>query len=219
MARSILGDVVNANPLGDQEQATGIDMKAKSFFGIAAIAIVCFLAGNFTGFLLGIWSTEAGSDFLEDALSDEQPANVSQSRQLVRDAFRVDYPGNWQIDSADEDYDPDHLFSIDSPGSSFAMFLVLDVPSEPATNVEEQVRQFSKLFNNSAESRFTNWGKYSGEGVHLQGRIFGMKSGVRIFSSSSSSRSIIVVQQCVDEDLADVEPGFDLIERTFELID
>lgn len=194
-------------------------MKTKLVVGVVALSILCFLAGTFSGFFIGVWSTQAGSDFLEDMLSDEERADVSRPRQLVRQGFRLEYPGNWRIDSTDEDHDPDHLFSIESPGSSFAMFRLFDFPSEPATNVDGQVRQFSKLLNTSKKSRFKSWGKFNGEGAHLQGRMLGLKCGVKIFSFSSDSRSFVVVSQHFDEDAADVQPGFELIESTFELIE
>ena len=156
---------------------------------------------------------------MEDMFSDEAPADVSRPRQMVRESFRLHYPGNWRIDSADGDYDPDHLFSIDSPGSSFAMFILFDFSSEPKENLDEQVQQFSKLIKTSESSRFQSWGKFKGHGVHLQGHLLGMKGGVKIFSHSSSHRSFVVVNQYFDEDLAHVKPGFDLIESTFELTD
>ena len=194
-------------------------MKTKSVVAGIVLALGFFIAGIVTGFFLGVWSTEVGSDFLEDLASEEEPADVDHPKKIVREGFRLEYPGNWQIDTADADYDPDHLFSIDSPGSVFVMFIMIDLPTDPSDNVEEQVGQFSKLIAHPVKSPFQRWGVFSGEGVLLKGRILGMKAGVRIFSHSAEDKSFIVVHQYFDEDLTDVEPGFKLIERTFQLIE
>jgi hypothetical protein len=192
-------------------------MKLKSLGGYIAVALTCLAVGNITGFLAGVWSTKAGRAFLTNLLSSEKPADVTQSQRLVRDSFELDYPGNWRIDTEDDDYDPDHSFSIDSPGACFVMFHLTDLPVEPARNVEIHAEKFSKLISASEKLPFQRWGQYDGEGLHLKGRIMGMKGGFRFFAHSSNGRSFSVVQQYFDEDWASVGPGFDLIEKTFEL--
>ena len=64
-------------------------MKTKLVVGVVAVSIVCFLAGNLTGFFIGIWSTKAGSDFLEDMLSDEDAADVQPGFDLIESTFEL----------------------------------------------------------------------------------------------------------------------------------
>src|SRR5687768_1393831 len=102
------------------------------------------VVGIGAGLLLAMVATQAGRSFLESMSSSERPADVKDRRAIEREAFRMAYPGNWKVDVEDEDYDPDHLFSIDSPGSCFAMFLVYDAEAtDPATMLNAQVDQYS----------------------------------------------------------------------------
>jgi len=42
-------------------------------------------------------------------VESEQPADIKQKQEIVRSGFRLSYPGNWKVDTASEDYDPDHI--------------------------------------------------------------------------------------------------------------
>jgi hypothetical protein len=192
-------------------------MKTRTLIGFIVVAVLAFLGGNLSGFFLGVLATKEAKAFLTDALADEQPADVAKPHHLVRNGFRLDYPGNWRIDSDDEDYDPDSFFSIDSPGSSYASFHIWEGASDPNHNVEILVDKFNKILSSSQSMPLKRWGRFQGEGVHLKGRLMGLKSSVKIFSCSTLGKSFTIINQCCDSDLLKAEPGFKLIERTFEL--
>jgi hypothetical protein len=99
------------------------------------------------------------------------------------------------------------------------MLFAFDVRIDPATSVRAQVDAFvPKLLASPARSSFATWGKYSGEGVLLRGKLLGLNPGsVRVFSHATEARSFVVVEQCYDEDMARAKPGFDLVEKSFEL--
>ena len=56
------------------------------------------------------------------------PADVKNPKTLDRDGFTLQYPGNWTIDTADPDYNPDRNFTITSEGGSQISFLLFDSP-------------------------------------------------------------------------------------------
>jgi hypothetical protein len=185
---------------------------------ILVVAVIVSLAvGGIAGFFLGIVSTKAGKAFIRDMVEDERNAEVSQPAKLVRDRFELQYPSNWEIDTEDEDHDPDHMFSIDSPGSAFVMIVIGDVASDPEDNLQTHLRQFEKLMSNSATSRFDRYGGLTGKGATLKGRIMGIRTTVRLFACQQDDLTILITQQCPDEDFKQTQGGFSLIEKSFVL--
>ncbi len=171
------------------------------------------------GVLLGLFVGCAGC--LEGLVQTEQKADVRATKPFVRERFQLEYPGNWTVDEEDEDYDPDHLFSIDSPGSCQVTVIVFDAAISAKHSAEAQVEAFvPKIVKNPVQTPFARWGAYEGEGVTLAGKILGvLKGSIRIFAHESvrEDLTLTIVEFCFDEDLPLVRPGFELIERTFEL--
>jgi hypothetical protein len=151
----------------------------------------------------------------------EQSADVRAPKPITRDRFRLEYPGNWTIDEGDEDYDPDHLFSIDSPGSCHVTFIVLDAAISAKVALQAEIEAFvPRIVKQPVRAPFARWGAYDGEGMELAGRILGLYEGtIRVFAHESEREdlSFTVVEFCYDEDLPLVRPGFELIERSFAL--
>ncbi len=188
--------------------------------GLIVGVLVAFFVGNVTGFVLGVYSTKAGKEFIDDLVTTEAPADIVNHKEISRAGFSLKYPGNWKMDTTDEEYDADHSFSIDSPGDCFTMFIIFDIDTAPSENVEAQIESFvPSLLKNPARTPFTKWGRYAGHGVDLKGRLLGINKGsVRVFSHSSESRSFVVIELYYDEDHANVQPGFRLIENSFRLV-
>jgi len=183
---------------------------------ILAVGVVLGLA---LGVGIGLVTPEVGRGTFHDVFSAERPADVAHPGSIDRDAFALKYPGNWQVRGGTED-DPDRLFSLDSPGSSFATFAIYDIPTDPAENLQVQLRDFvPREIEVAASEDFMRWGAYAGRGVVLRGRTLagGMAARLRIFSTSGPERSFVVVEMTFDADLAQVEPGARLIEETFRL--
>lgn len=182
------------------------------------IAIAVALAvGTFTGFFLGVASTKAGKAFLADIVQDEQKADVSSPKKIVRERFQLQYPSNWKIDADDEDYDPDHMFSIDSPGSAFVMFIIGTAELDPEEHLQIQIRHHEKLMGRMSINRFEKYGRFQGKGATLKGRIMGIRITVKLFAFQQDGLSLMITQQCPDEDWKHVQPGMTLIENSFVL--
>jgi hypothetical protein len=172
--------------------------------------------------LLALLGASVGcASFFEGLMQTEQRADVRAAKPHVRERFRLEYPGNWTIDEEDEDYDPDHLFSIDSPGSCHVSVIVFDAAIPAKDSVGAQVEALvPRLVKEPVQTPFTRWGAYDGEGMALAGKILGvLKGSVRIFAHESAAEDLTftIVEFCYDEDLPLVRPGFELIERSFQL--
>ncbi len=183
-----------------------------------SIAVLFLCIGVGAGFLLGLGATKAGSAVLDAFMTSEAPADVAHAKSYVRPGFSFRYPGNWKVDIEDEDHDADHFLTVESPGSCMTMLIVVDTALDPEDMVQNQVDAFvPKLLSSPARSPITTWGRYTGTGVLLKGKILSINPGaVRIFSHANEKRTFVAVEQCYDEDIKDVQPGLDLISSSFD---
>jgi hypothetical protein len=186
----------------------------------ASVAVLFLFIGLVVGFCGGLGATKAGSAFLEDMVTEETAADVAHPKTYAREGFSFKYPGNWKVDAEPPDNDPDHDVDIESPGSCMTMLFVLDTALDPAVMVQTQIDAFvSKLISSPSRTPFTTWGKYTGQGVLLKGKLLAINPGfVRVFAHATEKRSFIAVEQCYDEDMANVKPGLDLVESSFTLL-
>jgi hypothetical protein len=180
--------------------------------------VVSLVVGVIAGFFLGAASTKAGKAFLNNILENEQKAEVSRPKTLVRDRFQLQYPSNWRIKVDDEDYDPDAMFSIESPGSAFVMFVIGAGETKPEDTLQSQIRPFEKLMNRPVVTRFERYGRFTGKGAILKGKVMGIRTTTRLFSLYQNGLTVMVTEQCPDEDLKPVQPGLSLIEKSFSLM-
>ena len=159
--------------------------------------------------------TAAGNPTLERSQSTtEQPA---KSASINRTAFSVSYPFNWTLDTKDEDYDPDHLFSIDASDGSMVMVVIKDEVTNPASASAAFVASTEKAFSLSNTSRlqFRKWGQYDGVGYIITGNASSVPITTKIFSLNSAGKTITIILHAPDEELKDVGPGFKEVEETF----
>lgn len=144
---------------------------------------------------------------------------AQQHATIQRDGFSLSYPADWKIDTEDEDYDPDALFSIDSPdGENMIMFIIFTAAVDPDDLLEAQVDAFSgELVKNPGITTFDSWGKYKGKGKLLKGKLLGVFSGfVRIFVYGDEHKTMLVVEQCYDKAYAaGLKKDYDLIAASF----
>src|SRR5258705_8690828 len=75
---------------------------------------------------------------------------TSQAQKTInRDSFSLKYPEKWEIDTKDEDYDADAMFSIDAPDDNMIMFVIFSMALDTADLMNEQVKAFtSELIKN-----------------------------------------------------------------------
>ncbi len=173
--------------------------------------------GLTVGFALGILSVRKARDLVGSVFNAERGADVDHTTALDRPAFHLEYPGNWRIDTSDSDYDPDHLFMIDSPGHSFVLFTVAEGDLDPARALEAHVSNMTgKVMRDAARTPFAHWGAYDGVGALLAGKNLGITPAtVRVFAFRTGNRTYTVTESTFDEDRPKVSPGFSLVERTF----
>lgn len=144
--------------------------------------------------------------------------SAQEHATIKRDKFSLKYPSAWKIDTEDEDYDPDALFSIDSPdGENMVMFVLFDASMDAEELVKTQMDAFTaEMLKKPEVTSFESWGKYKGKGKLLKGKLMGVYNGfVRIFVFADDSKTLMVVEQCGDKDYVSLKKDYDLIASSF----
>jgi hypothetical protein len=182
---------------------------------VLGVAIGAFALGAGTG----VMTVKSGRELVTSMFRSERKADALRPKSVDRPLFRFQYPGNWRIDVDDKDYDPDHSFTVESPGESMVMFQIADGELDPEPTLQTYAdAQASKLVKSATRTPFTTWGKHTGKGVTLRGKMLGLVPGsARIFCFQARGQTFVIIEHTYDDDRASVQPAFDLIERTFEV--
>lgn len=192
-------------------------MTKKHAVPVLVAVLVSLVLGGVSGFFLGVFSTQAGKAFFESLFEEEERPDVGHPIVLIRERFQLEYPGNWTVDVEDEDYDPDAMFSIESPGAAFVMCVIGVGEMNPEEILQIHIGNFEKLMDNVAVERFEQLGSLTGKGARLKGTILGFRTTTKIFSFCQDGLLVQIVQQCPDADLSYAKEGLELIENSFLL--
>jgi len=146
------------------------------------------------------------------------PFIISAQVKIDREGFSMKYPSGWTIDTADEDYDADALFSIDSPnGENMIMFVIYDMALDTADLMKKQVDAFTaELLKKPEISHFNSWGQYKGSGEVLKGKLAGVyKGAVRIFIYTDGKKTLTVIEQFNDKDFEALKKDYEQMAASF----
>lgn len=142
------------------------------------------------------------------------PSNFSSQ------TWRFDYPGNWFVEDTHPDYHPDN-FVIVTPvqDAAFVVDLQEGIVGSPQEMVEYKLELLKLNYGVvTPQAPLTSWGRFNGSGhtLHLQeGRDIYMG---RLFVTDLGQQRMFVVQEVWPmADERQLQPGFELIRRTFDL--
>jgi hypothetical protein len=190
---------------------------------IVALLVVAGLAvGGVIGFIVGVATSEAGRELLTSMNMVEEKADVGRPKTVSQAGFEFQHPGNWEMDMTNADHDLGHYFYLSSPGGSFIEVTyeendvaMADGPDGVATNLESKLEQYESYINAAEHTDFKTYGSLTGEGRTLKGREFGNKVSVRVFSCARGESTLVIAEYVYEMDRKLLQPGLDLIERTF----
>jgi hypothetical protein len=130
------------------------------------------------------------------------------------------YYADWKIDSTQEDYDMESLFSMHAPsGNGLVVVFVFNVSIDPKEHVDNQVKSLlAEVIKNGKVTPNNKWGKYTGEGAVITGKVEGIYSGeIKIFAKTTDTKGFLIVSQMLNSDKETDERGIELIEHSFIL--
>jgi len=147
--------------------------------------------------------------------------NTQEKMNLIdREKFSLEYPASWTIDTKDEDYDPDAMFSIDSPDDgSLIMFFYIDSEMDPDMVLDEQEKAMTKaaMKKPSSVTAFSLWGNYSGKGRTIKGKLLGIFKGqINLFVCNENEATFLVLEQYYDKEAEAIEPILNQIASSFQ---
>ena len=171
-----------------------------------------------TAFYLVLLGAFAAIAMFEVMGSFWEPPDVSNPEVINRPGFVVQYPGNWFVDDTDEDYDPDQYFRIASSWDDVVVdFIIADESQDCAQATSYYVEAYGERLAETGREEFDSWGQHAGVGIELVGDFEDSRYRVRVFSMTTRTRSMTVVEFISLDEADRVEPGLDLIRRTFRL--
>lgn len=142
------------------------------------------------------------------------PPDVANPTHLEQPGFVLRYPGNWWIDETAEDYDPGGYFAIEPFQDAFVLLNLFE-GGDASEGAAESVAHYESEFHVKERGLFTEWGAYEGSGTKLIGSYAGTSYVVRVFGVNHAESGLIVVEMVAESIVDDMEPGFDLIRRSF----
>jgi hypothetical protein len=142
-----------------------------------------------------------------------------KTKKIDRDSFQLEYPVSWVIDTKDEDYDPDAIFSIDAPDDGgMIMFMIIDLAidiDELLKDQEEGVKE-SLIKKPTSFLTFDKWGSLKGKGKTIKGKLLGILKGqVNLFVCTVGDKTLFIMEQYSDEDADIVKDGIATISASF----
>lgn len=154
----------------------------QSMFKISLIIFSLFLLGNTFG--------------------GEHPA-IPRENTIVRPAYSLMYPPNWQLDTADMEGDLDSNFTMVSDNeNTFVSFSFFLRRIDEQAMVNEQLSyHLHRSMKGGSVNKFDTYGCYKGLGARIRGKILGLLDGeIEIFARATDSVSFLVVSQIYESD-------------------
>lgn len=147
-------------------------------------------------------------------------AGAQNMKTIDRDSFSLKYPSTWSIDTKDEDYDPDALFSLDAPAEGATiLFMIFDsvIDTDDMLKAQEEAMTKEVIKKPSSITNFYNWGNYKGKGILIKGKILGVLKGqVKVFIYTDDHKSMLVMEQIYDSDMLVTGAEFEQIAKSFK---
>ncbi len=144
--------------------------------------------------------------------------DLQNTQRIEREGFALNYPGNWEVDRIDEDYDPDGNFAIEPPvADALIRFSFYEEAMDSQDCVDQTRDNLSDAYTLSDLIGVDHWGDYDGAGYLGSVNIMLGDYDILIFCSTERARPFEIFQ-IVEENAADkLQPGFDLMRNSLEL--
>lgn len=155
----------------------------------------------------------------------ETPADISNPQTYDKDGLTFTFPGNWTVT---EDVTADQLryLFVETPGEAL---VVVQVDSSGHT---ENLKSFAESFSQRATTETPIGDMAQNEFGPIEKRlayeVIQEKFSITLlsvevphtriyFRKASGDKTIVIINQAADEDLASVNPGFDQISNSLEM--
>lgn len=169
------------------------------------------LPGGFC--LLGIIAVVVA---LAVGMAESNPPVLDYPNKLKGASFDLEYPQNWMIDETDEDYDPDHYFSIEAAWADAATtFCFYEEPVDPAVAADELLGNITSVSSILEQQPLEHWGQFQGKGYLLHFKIDDQYVKGLLFVHTANVGAFHVIEMCEESIYEQQRPGFEMIRSGF----
>jgi hypothetical protein len=160
-------------------------------------------------------------------LRESGPPQITDPREIETSSYSLSYPGNWSLDTADEDHDLNYDIEI-GPAFDDALvnILMFDYEIDPEYLAKQTIANWEDAYIVSDTTTLYSWGEHTGYGV--AGTLIIESAPYRALAFSAlrpvpdslygSVVSGILVLELAEDDASErLQPGFDLIRDSFVL--
>lgn len=164
-------------------------------------------------FVLSYWLAASGSSVFSGPAAD-----VDHPREFAGGNMSFSYPGNWRITKIEKTSDLETEVQVQPVQDSIIILKFL----KPEASMEEHLQGYIAVMleenKGLAEAgSFDNWGSLSGVGRRLEGRIRDKPCETWLFVAPlSDDRALCVLEMAPKSAMDKVQPGIDLIRKTFK---
>lgn len=192
---------------------------ATSYFGVVTaftvrrgLALLWFVALPAVVYVM-IFSAVIAAMFMVSE-SGVQP-NVRSPQTHSRAGFQFRYPGNWSMNKDAATYDPDSDMLITPPYADCAVSLRILEAQDEAAALADYREHHEREFSVRTWRKLAKWGRLAGIGAMGTGRSEGQDYRIQLFVGKHDDRLLIVQELCHAPASKRMQPGLQLIRRTF----
>jgi hypothetical protein len=188
----------------------------------AILILVALVAGA-----LVLWRTGLGAfiaEVLRDAMRRSIPADIASPKTLTGTAYSLSYPGNWRVETEDEDFDVDAYVCIDAPGGGNVVVQVVYDEDSVRKQVQATADRIAAQLRLTEKHELRAWGEHEGHGFEMPSTFFRNAGRIRVFGfaprpprKAGGPSVLVIIETRFDADEEKHGPGYELIERTFRL--
>ena len=145
---------------------------------------------------------------------------AKSSTAIDRQTFSMSLPDGWTEDKKDDMYDPDSFIMFENSDS--CLFIVFIGKKSAGMSVdlilEKDKESYLKKYTDAKTSTFSQWSKYQGKGVEIDGKIGGaIKYYSRIFGFENGDNVCAIIEAATPGDLDKYADDYETIRQTFKL--
>lgn len=166
----------------------------------------------------GAQNPEPSSYDTQDPASFSIPAaDIDHPQAFDNDLMTFSYPAGWQIVET-KGLGQSPGVQAQSPAGAFVRLRFDELQAGPESGIDNLSASTRKAYEGFTETgTFDKWGRLKGEGRLLSGRWEGALHKIRLFlAPASDGQALSVMEMLPVTDADEVEPGFELIRRTFQ---
>jgi hypothetical protein len=146
------------------------------------------------------------------------PPDLVNTNRIDRAEFSLEYPGNWELDRTDEDFDPDRDFSIGPPMEDAIIRIWFpDEAMDSQECIDQGLRNLTDAYPGLTSTPIARWGKFEGAGHEGRMTIDGGDYAFVLFCSTERTRPFEILWIVDSRARNSLLPGVGLIRNSFEL--